>query len=515
MKKTLSVVCAALMALMSCQKEAPSFEPEPPAGPVEVVFNLSAAHPDGPDTKAVKTGWETGDVVFVFFSGQTAPAYLELKWDGSRWVDTPSGLAFTESETGTMTAVFLPFGSDATVLAGDAGGYVFDKITYSYYLTARLPYTVSGGEVSGRFDMRVPEGYIQFFQAEYGAGHMTQIELRERHLTPRGIATIAADGTIRHTDMAHGAPLPGYFYDKENKLDTETKGYLFSGILAEEARNVATDYHFTMVTGGWQGRYRRTSAIDKTLYRGEQEGRALKFSSWTLVSDYKPIDLGCDVPTGVGDEKRRIYWCIRNLGATSDYPADASDAAHQATWGDYYAWGETEPYYEAGTAHNNPPTWKAGKEAGYAWASYSFDISDGHDGSSFSRYTGSDYDILLPEDDAARVKLGGNWRIPTIEEWKALMQSPRSFNPDFTMEGKYTFRVASSEGNYIILPHASMMIGQNLFIFPSRNSGLYWSSNLSSSAADVVLMMLTPGFNGPAYSSVNRSMGNSIRPVTE
>ena len=129
MKKSLLILCAALLALVSCNKDLTPNETKQ-GEPVDVVFNLSVTHPDGGGTKSVKDAWETGDVVFVFFSGQTAPAYLELKYDGTKWVNTPKGLSFTEGETGTMTAVYLPFGSDATVVA-DGSAYKFDKTYYA------------------------------------------------------------------------------------------------------------------------------------------------------------------------------------------------------------------------------------------------------------------------------------------------------------------------------------------------------------------------------------------------
>ena len=71
MKKLAIVCCAALLALLSCQKESLDImetpqTPEIPAA--KISFNLDATHPDGAGTKAVKTGWETGDVIFVFCS---------------------------------------------------------------------------------------------------------------------------------------------------------------------------------------------------------------------------------------------------------------------------------------------------------------------------------------------------------------------------------------------------------------------------------------------------------------
>ena len=69
MKNTFLILCVVILALIACEKQP--IEPSVGNGP-GVVFNLSATYPD--DTKAVKTGWETDYVVFVFIERQTAPA---------------------------------------------------------------------------------------------------------------------------------------------------------------------------------------------------------------------------------------------------------------------------------------------------------------------------------------------------------------------------------------------------------------------------------------------------------
>lgn len=62
-----------------------------------------------------------------------------------------------------------------------------------------------------------------------------------------------------------------------------------------------------------------------------------------------------DLPSG-------LLWAKCNLGEEGFYgePYD---------YGDYFAWAETEPYYESISGNGNV-TWKQGKEAGYDWASY-------------------------------------------------------------------------------------------------------------------------------------------------
>ena len=219
MKKTLLILCAAVLALASCQK-APLAPEEGTGTPTGIVFKLSATHPD--DTKAVKAAWEENDVIFVFFSGQASPKYLELKWDGTTWKNTPKNeLALADSETGTMRAVYLPFGSNATVSA-DGGSFKFNNIYYSYYLTATLDYTVTDGAVSGTFDMQIPEDYVQFFVEDNAAVNGAD-SLGTDAVIPVGVASIAANGAINETgDKSAGDYMPGYAY---------SGGYLFSGKL--------------------------------------------------------------------------------------------------------------------------------------------------------------------------------------------------------------------------------------------------------------------------------------------
>ena len=502
MKKALIIMAAVAMGGASCNKESldtPAIE-ENIITPTEIVFELSAKHPDGTSTKAVKTGWENGDVIFVFLNNVAAPKYLKMSFDGSAWSTTQmngateESLGLEENATGSMRAVFLPFGN-AEKVSANGTDFSFGKVYNTYYLTATLDYTVKDGKVNGNFDMKIPQGYIQFFLDDADASPITEIELREPHLTPQGIASITANGTIKLTNVAHGAPLKGYVYDKNVKETGESKGWLFSGILANDARNTATDYHFTLVKGGFSGDYYHKEFSGKTFYRGESAGRALKLpaiDSWTAYTDFIPVDLGCDSHLG-GKEYKRVYWANRNLGATSDNGAESL--------GDFFAWGELEPYYEDGYARETPGThWKDGKDNGYAWASYSVFNPSG-DGATFTKYTGDDYSTLQPSDDAATQTLGGLWRIPTSTDWKCLYYTLKeehddgvvsqevstllswTFNSSGTAGYTITSNVADCAGNSIFLPLSGRRSNMNLYVYKTnKEKGQYWSSTLYSTS---------------------------------
>ena len=500
MKKMIFAALAAL-ALVACTKHVLDISSPEDTTPSQITFNLSATHPDGASTKAVKTGWENEDVIFVFFNNVPAPKYLKMSYDGTKWTtvemngDSAGSLGLAENATGTMRAVFLPFGKDATVsAAGDA--FVFSTTYYSYYLTATLDYTVTDGTVSGSFDMRIPEGYVQFFIDKADAAPGDVIELRNKNLTPQGIASIAADGTITHTASATGAPLPGYVYGG---------GYLFSGILAEGARNVSKDYHFTLVAGGWDGSYYKKSYTGKTFYRGVSEGRALKLpviGDWVPVTDYIPLDRGIDV------RGKRVYWAQKNLGAASEKKA-----------GDYYTWGDIEPYY-TGDPQAETPAWKTGKESGYSWASYTRYTDD--NGSTFKKYLGyidsyTDAITLELMDDAANVLLGGDWRIPNMYEAMEGLKSQGNWGLEGENNVDLGHRISSRHAGYaasIFLPWQGYRTGTTLNYPFVHQGGSFWCSTRSNQ----VSMAHSFGFSlgGVDWSSYTyRNTGLPIRPVTD
>lgn len=193
-----------------------------------------------------------------------------------------------------------------------------------------------------------------------------------------------------------------------------------------------------------------------------------------------------------------VKWASFNLGAMA--PEES---------GDYYAWGETEPYYSS----TNPFVWKEGKEAGYNWLSYRW-----CNGSSdnITKYNTESLTQLEPADDAAHVYLGGKWRMPTDEEWAELRE-----NCTFTWTTQNNvngFLVTSNVSGYtnvsIFLPAAGFMVSTNLY--GVGECGEYWQSGNNTSIKE------NAGYNGfetgytvMGYGWTDRCSGLSIRPVSE
>lgn len=261
--KKLLFLAAVVLAVCSCGKEKPA---PTPVVPSDIVFDLGAVYPEetpetAAATKSVKEGWEENDVIFVFFQQGTGltpvepPAYLEMKChinnNKASWVCTVQNgpLGLKNNDTGTMRAVYLPFGNAATVYEGDhVGEYEFDKYYSSYYLTATLPYTVSNNKVSGNFAMSVPEGYVQFYVADTAASDGAY-SLSVDAVKPVEIVSVLSDGSLNVNEKLPGDNMPGYKYKD---------GYLFSGVFVKSYTDTyGGNYYFakTKISDGTRTDY--------------------------------------------------------------------------------------------------------------------------------------------------------------------------------------------------------------------------------------------------------------------
>ena len=186
----------------------------------------------------------------------------------------------------------------------------------------------------------------------------------------------------------------------------------------------------------------------------------------TLPDEHEYVDLG--LPSG-------LLWATCNVGAET--PEE---------YGDYFAWGETTP------------------KDNYSWGTYQYG-----DGSTITKYTGSDgLTTLLPEDDAATANWGNDWRMPTHDEWVELYQNTTM---TWTQQNGVNGRLFTADnGNSLFLPAAGY---RDLSSLDGAGSyGDYWSSSLNTG---------NPGYAWYFYfnsdyrgmSSSSRYYGRSVRAV--
>ena len=234
-----------------------------------------------------------------------------------------------------------------------------------------------------------------------------------------------------------------------------------------------------------------------------------------VTTQVSPISAsGSNNGYGYVDLGLSVKWAICNIGA--DNPED---------YGDYFAWGETEPYYADGYSQSNNPVWKDGKSNGYSWSSYKY--ANGSSGAltkyctdSSKGYNGfvDNKTVLDLEDDAAHVNWGGNWRMPTQEEMEEL-RGKCSWSWT-TLNGVVgylvTSRVAGYENSSIFFPAAGSRSGT--YLSDVGTKGKYWSNTFGRYYSDESIygcnFEMSSGFS---YSHSNygtiRYYGMSIRPV--
>ena len=196
-----------------------------------------------------------------------------------------------------------------------------------------------------------------------------------------------------------------------------------------------------------------TSCGDDELSPNGSNGKA--------PSGVKAVDLG--LPSGT-------LWANMNVGAFSEEAP-----------GNSYAWGETEV------------------KTTYSWSTYKW----------YNRYNGDYYNMtkynlsdklteLEPEDDAAYVNWGKQWRMPSEAQFEELINHC-SWN--WTMQnGVNGYKVVGPNGNSIFMPTTA------------GSYGYYWSRALYAGYPYRARYL---DFNSSSIgtSDYNRCYGRSVRPV--
>lgn len=229
-----------------------------------------------------------------------------------------------------------------------------------------------------------------------------------------------------------------------------------------------------------------------------QNGMAVKYGavkSFTTKESTIPggaVDLGI-VMTRADGTTYKLYWAKSNL-------SDKGLCTNPQDYGDYYAWGETEP-----------------KES-YSWSTYKFSTSSS---GPFSKYNtigsyGSidNKTVLEPEDDVAHVKLGGKWRMPTNAEWGELeAKCTWTWVTNYNGSGINGRLVKATNGNSIFLPAAGYRSGTGLGL--AGSDGYYWSSSLITDYPNIAWSVYFYSDDVDRSYRYHRYSGRSVRPVSE
>ena len=199
-----------------------------------------------------------------------------------------------------------------------------------------------------------------------------------------------------------------------------------------------------------------------------KNGQKVQFNSANV--DYVDFSVKAPDPTltpgAVVDLGLSVYWASCNLGA--EKPEE---------YGDYYAWGETQP------------------KSSYTQANYSYYDNDK------KVYIEIGDDISGTEYDAATVNWGTDWKMPTKAQLEELKNQ---CTWEWTqISGHNGYKITGPSGNSIFLPAAGY---QGI----SRGSSLYYRSS-----SYIVMWGTSTSISIPSgHTYADRYSGYSIRPVT-
>ncbi len=265
---------------------------------------------------------------------------------------------------------------------------------------------------------------------------------------------------------------------------------------------------FTIVIASYAATFMRVkTANDNTVLYNVEDVIEVDFVDDTLrVPVYPYVDLG--LPSGT-------LWAKCNVGATQ--PNEI---------GDYFAWGETAP-----------------KDM-YDWKTYKYGVGteDGYDVESLTKYNFGNFageidtlSTLVPEDDAATVNLGEEWRMPTNEDFNELLRECYiviTFNYGYNHNqlGIIVYKAKNAEDKgkiieYRMTPSDEYNVAKDTHIYIPGGGihlnsieddpgywGNYWTSTLNKDDEALAKTLVFTEFNVET-SITGRCFGTLIRPV--
>ncbi len=213
----------------------------------------------------------------------------------------------------------------------------------------------------------------------------------------------------------------------------------------------------------------------RLIFEGEE------IETFRSKEDHFAISGGNVSPSEAIDLGLSVKWAAANIGATS-----SSDPGY------YFAWGETTP-----------------NKNEYSWETYGFGTSG-----ELTRYNGNDgLRILLPENDVVHQTCGGNWRMPTAEEWNELKTNCtwEEVKDDDILLGYYV--TSKTNDNFIFIPVSGYMEGSEL---KNPYTVRCWSGSLSDASWvwDRARNMNESGFDY-YYHGDARCLGMPVRGVLD
>ena len=206
-----------------------------------------------------------------------------------------------------------------------------------------------------------------------------------------------------------------------------------------------------------------------------------------FASDHEFVDL--ELPSGT-------LWATCNVGANS--PEE---------YGDFFVWGDPVPS-------------KSADWATYKWLTddyklIKYTIDDGYTPSNWYNsegvFVGDGKRDLDPEDDAATVNWGSDWKMPSVGQLNELIDENYTTSVWTTQNGINGLKVTSkANGKSIFLPAGGHVLYGGLFF--GGEFGVYWTRSLASTSIQAKEMYFNE-YDELNMGETDRCRPNSVRPV--
>ena len=488
-----------VMAALSCTRE---LDIETPVSQ-EYVFEAVWADGSGTRTALQEDGtsvwWTTGEEINVFYGGiasgkfvstNTEPAAL-TSFSGSLPVVTGtveggnSALSFwgvypyDAANTCDGQSVTLTVSSTQPATDGSFADKFFPAIARSQDFALAF-YNVCGG---ARFSVANEGIYAVTFEAVGGENLVGKVKVGFGDDGKPVVQQVSEGSTEVTVNAPAGGFVPGKYYFAAFLPGTLSQGVKITYRTATQSASITLSKSLTVNRSRFGTIDRKDEGLTFVDGGGAEGAYAMP----------EAVDLGLSVK-----------WASFNLGATK--PEE---------FGNYYAWGETEPKETYNWAFYR---WCKGYES--TLTKYCVDSEEGYNGFTDGKT------LLTPDDDAVTVHLGAGWRTPTITEWLELVENCiwTGCQENGVSGIRLTSKVPGYTGNSIFLPAASLYYYGNTLYHSEESSnadyGLYWSSQVSDESSGNACTALFASFESEVDFDVEgfneglgRCCGLPLRPV--
>lgn len=506
MKKIIAFLTAAVAALSfsSCGKEM--VEEIPSSDSITVDITVDDLY--GAETKAVKSGWKSGDKLNIWFDGAywNQLPQLVLTYDGSKWSESAIDASILKS-SGKFIVIYEETNSQFNTPQNNnsysfRGGYsITDPETGSSFRGRIVPLSCCKDKVAYTYANGVLKASIS------GWVFLTTLQV-----VVTGLPKTASSYALKIEGLTNPS---GYYFNGTTMNCSYTSPNSLYSFGTDNADGVAFTFRGTGLSTSQDIVFRLLdldtrdrlvyTKSNSTLATSSNSVKAIKIN----VKKFRGAINGHDY-VWIGNRK----WATMNLGATTEAGSPAT------CFGDYYAWGETEPRYTGITFYGKNSASFSGFKTGYEDGYYQDPL-----------YNGTALDAAH---DAAKVAWGA-WHTPSDMDFQDLYAACGG-QGSFASRGCTLKKVAGkadtiekgiywcsdydgvegtvfSDGiNQVFFPAAGRIYGKNF-----NNNNIYcayWSSSVNTGRSKPFHLdaSSSDGLNLRYLSSV---YGMTIRPVAD